>query len=118
MATRKKEEQTAAAVQSAENDEQTVSEVQSEETEKVTQPAQKVGYYDELVPVKLFRDDNRYKDDVFVAVNGKTMLIKRGEKVMIPRKFALVLENSEEQDARATETAHSYAEKEQVINMD
>ena len=44
MATRKKEEQTAAAVQSAENDEQTVSEVQSEETEKVTQPAQKAGY--------------------------------------------------------------------------
>ena len=89
-----------------------------EQTETAVQSAEKVGYYDELVPVKLFRDDNRYKDDVFVGVNGKTMLIKRGEKVMIPRKFALVLENSEEQDARATETAHSYAEKEQVINMD
>lgn len=89
-----------------------------EQTEEVMQTEYTDAFYEELVPVKLFRDDNRYKDDVFVAVNGKTILIKRGERVMIPRKFALVLENSEEQDARATETSHSYAEKDQVINMD
>ena len=74
-------------------------------------------YYNELVQVRLFRDDNRYKDDVFVAVNGSTMMIKRGVDVMIPRKFALVLENSEKQDSKARETVRMYSENEQVIRM-
>ena len=55
-------------------------------------------YWDELVPVKLFKDNGKYKDDVFVAVNGETCAIKRGEKVMIKRKFAEVLDLSDMQD--------------------
>ena len=55
-------------------------------------------YYNELVEVKLFKDNNRYKDDVFVAVNGENCQIKRGERVMIKRKFAEVLDNSDLQD--------------------
>lgn len=55
-------------------------------------------YYNELVEVKLFKDNNKYKDDVFVAVNGENCVIKRGEKVRIKRKFAEVLENSDLQD--------------------
>lgn len=55
-------------------------------------------YYNELVEVKLFRDNNKYKDDVFVAVNGENCVIKRGEKVKIKRKFAEVLSNSDLQD--------------------
>ncbi len=55
-------------------------------------------YYNELVEVKLFKDNNKYKDDVFVAVNGENCVIKRGEKVKIKRKFAEVLENSDLQD--------------------
>jgi hypothetical protein len=55
-------------------------------------------YYNELVEVKLFKDNNKYKDDVFVAVNGENCVIKRGEKVLIKRKFAEVLENSDLQD--------------------
>lgn len=55
-------------------------------------------YYNELVKVKLFRDNNKYKDDVFVAVNGENCVIKRGQEVQIKRKFAEVLDNSDLQD--------------------
>lgn len=53
---------------------------------------------EELVEVTLFKDNKDYKDDVFVAVNGKSMAIKRGETVKIPKKFAEVLKNSMKQD--------------------
>ena len=60
--------------------------------------AERDAYWNELVPVKLFKDNNKYKDDVFVAVNGENCVIKRGEKVMVKRKFAEVLELSDKQD--------------------
>ena len=50
--------------------------------------------------VHLFRDSGRYKDDVFVAVNGHSVLIKRGETVRVRRMFAEVLERSMKQDAQ------------------
>lgn len=55
-------------------------------------------YWDELVEVRLFKDNNKYADDVFVSVNGKTIQLKRGERVKIPRKFAAVLDASDLQD--------------------
>ena len=39
--------------------------------------------------------------DVFVCVNGKSLLIKRGERVEIPKAFAMVLENAAEQNDAA-----------------
>ena len=60
-------------------------------------------YLNELVAVKLFRDNDRYKDDVYVAVNGHNCVIKRGEWVKIKRKFALVLDQSEIQDMQTAE---------------
>ena len=60
-------------------------------------------YLNEYVAVKLFRDNDRYKDDVYVAVNGQNCLIKRGEWVKIKRKFALVLDQSEIQDIQTAE---------------
>lgn len=56
---------------------------------------------EELVEIELFKDNKDYKDDVFVCVNGKNRVIKRGEKVKIPKAYAEVLENSKAQD-RAT----------------
>ena len=53
---------------------------------------------EELVPIRLFKDNERYKDDVFVAVNGERVQIRRGETVRIKRKFAQVLEQSMRQD--------------------
>ena len=56
----------------------------------------------EFVKKTLFKDGRDYKDDVFVAVNGKSVVIKRGEEVKIEKKYAEVLDNSEAQD-RATQ---------------
>ena len=60
-------------------------------------------YLEEYVAVKLFRDNDRYKDDVYVAVNGHNCVIRRGEWVRIKRKFALVLDQSEIQDMQTAE---------------
>ena len=56
---------------------------------------------EERVKIQLFKDGERYKDDVFVAVNGKAYVIKRGQPVMVPKAVAEVLEHSARQD-RAT----------------
>ena len=55
-------------------------------------------YWNELVEVKLFKDNNKYKDDKFVSVNGENCVIKRGERVKVKRKFADVLDKSDIQD--------------------
>ena len=67
-------------------------------------------YLNEYVAVKLFRDNDRYKDDVYVAVNGHNCVIRRGEWVKVKRKFALVLDQSEIQDMQTSE----YLEAEQA----
>lgn len=63
--------------------------------EQSAAPVQAEGH---MVPVYLFKDNGKYKDDVFVAVNGKSYQIKRGEKVMVPDFVAEVLEQSMSQD--------------------
>ena len=68
----------------------------TEEQKKANE--ERKAYWDELVEVKLFKDNNKYKDDVFVSVNGENCVIKRGIKVMIKRKFADVLDKSDMQD--------------------
>ena len=67
------------------------------ETKKEKEIIKDEKYYNELVTVTLFQDGDKYKDDVFVAVNGVGMLVPRGKEVQIPRKFAIALENSQKQ---------------------
>lgn len=67
------------------------------EEQKKAQEERKA-YWNELVEVKLFKDNNKYKDDVFVSVNGENCAIKRGERVQVKRKFADVLDKSDMQD--------------------
>lgn len=43
------------------------------------------------------------KDDVFVGVNGKTYLIKRGEAVEVPESVAEVLQHREDMLGAAME---------------
>ncbi len=57
----------------------------------------------EKVPVELFKDNNLYKDDVYVAVNGENIKIKRGVPVEIDRMFAEVLDNSRRQDSASAD---------------
>ena len=77
---------------------------------EVLTPMDAETYLNEYVAVKLFRDNDRYKDDVYVAVNGQNCVIKRGEWVKIKRKFAMVLDQSEIQDMQTAE----YLEAEQA----
>lgn len=67
---------------------------------KKAQKSKQEDYLNEYVSIKLFRDNDKYKDDVYVAVNGKNCVIKRGEWVKVRRKFALVLDQSEIQDLK------------------
>ena len=53
---------------------------------------------EEYVEIKLFKDNGKYKDDVYVSVNGENCVIKRGVRTKIKKKFALVLEQSDMQD--------------------
>ena len=64
--------------------------------------AKRKEYWNELVPVELFKDNHKYKDDVYVSVNGENCVIKRGEPVMIKRKFDNVLANSKLQDYKTS----------------
>ena len=61
----------------------------------------------EMVEIKLFKDGKTYKDDVFVAVNGKNYLVQRGVKVAVPRCVAEVIERSERQRDKADELIQS-----------
>ncbi len=84
--------------------------VEQEKTE-AEKEAEERAWLEEKVPVRLFKDNDRYKDDVYVCVNGERLLIKRGENVEIPRKFAIVLEQSAQQD---TATANLIEEKSSI----
>jgi hypothetical protein len=71
-----------------------------------------------MVKVKLFKDNRRYKGDVFVSVNGRNYQIQRGVEVEVPAEVAEVLEHSQRQDdlaatkiAEAEEAVASSAEK-------
>lgn len=60
-----------------------------------------------LVEVELFKDNKDYKDDVFVCVNGKDIVIKRGEKVMVDKKYKEVIDASKAQDQKTAELIES-----------
>ncbi len=64
------------------------------------------------VRIKLFKDNDRYKSDVFVSVNGRNYQIKRGVEMEVPAEVAEVLEHSQTQDeitARRIEQASERA---------
>ena len=69
----------------------------------------------ELVPFFAFRDNDNYKDGIFVGWNGKGYQIQRGKQVMIPRGVYNILIRSMRQDERTSEMmasqARQYAEK-------
>ena len=52
------------------------------------------------VRIKLFKDNSRYKEDLFVCVNGVNYKIRRGVEVEVPPEVTEVLEHSQMQDER------------------
>lgn len=55
------------------------------------------------VKIKLFKDNGRYSGDVFVGVNGRNYLLKRGVELEVPPEVAEVLAHSELQDSLTAE---------------
>lgn len=70
----------------------------------MSQTKKPVSFADELVEVELFKDNDKYKNDVFVCVNGDHIQVRRGERVKIKRKFAEVLSIAEQQRKAADRT--------------
>lgn len=54
--------------------------------------------WQDTVSVRLFADAGKYRDDLFVSVNGRRYVIKRGCEVQVPRCVADVIYASEAQD--------------------
>ena len=71
---------------------------QTNDAERSAEREAEIARGEELVEVKLFKDNDKYKEPVFVGVNGETVAIERGVRVKIKRKFAEVLDNSDKQD--------------------
>lgn len=76
----------------------------SEQAEMDEAYAAEVARMNELIPVFVFKDKDKYKDDLIVSVNGKAWQIQRGVEVMVPRFVAEVIRNSQAQDAATEET--------------
>ncbi len=55
---------------------------------------------DDYVEIRLFKDGDRYRDDVLVGINGYMCRIKRGVPVKIKRCFAKLIAQSEESIAQ------------------
>lgn len=90
------------AALSGEQDEKT--RAQNEQSEKFKSfLREQEAWLNEYVEVRLFKDNEKYKDDVYVAINGKNCVIRRGVWTRIRRKFALLLDQSEIQDLRTAE---------------
>lgn len=51
-----------------------------------------------MVQIKLFRDNNRYKDPLYVSVNDYSALIQRGVTVQVPYYVAKHIQEVNEQD--------------------
>lgn len=73
--------------------------------------AEEIARNEEYVEVDLFRDNAKYKDDVYVAVGNENCVIKRGMKVRVKRKFALAIEESLREDFRVAEVIRRETER-------
>lgn len=56
---------------------------------------------DEMVTIQLFKDGDKYKDDVQIGVNGKLYTIMRGVPVTVPKYVAKIVEDGMRQDVYA-----------------
>lgn len=65
---------------------------------------------EKMVKIRLFKDSNKYKNDLFVGVNGRTFLIKRGVEVEVPESVARVIEDAQAQEIEAMRVMEELAE--------
>ncbi len=107
--------ETAEQVQATETAEQ----VQAPETENAAKDTQKIKPGDELVEYTAPLMPGETKRDIFVAVNGESIRIKRGETVKIKRKFLNALNDASKQQYAAYQSSMKAQEqgKKPLANM-
>lgn len=71
----------------------------------------KEGLSGKTTTVNLFYDGDRYKDPLFVGINGMTWLVKRGEPVEVPIEVAAVINESLVQDGKTAQLIRDLAGK-------
>lgn len=74
----------------------------TEAAEAAVAEEKKIPWDEQKVRIRLFKDNERYKDDVTVVHNGKAWRIKRGVDVDVPMYIALIIEQSLNQDERTS----------------
>ena len=62
--------------------------------------------------IRLYKDNDKYKDDVQVIVNGTVYIVKRGIDVEVPDFVAEVLDNAQQQSQYAIEVSDSTGKRE------
>lgn len=100
------EERANAVIEKAEKAAEEIVKKATKATDKTSTDEENKKINDELeeyTVVQLFKGDGKYADDVFLAVNGENCVVKRGYPVKIKKKFALILEQSYQQDIMANE---------------
>lgn len=69
------------------------------------------GLSGETRKITLFYDGNKYKDPVFVGINGMTWLVKRGEEVEVPVEVYQVLVQQMEQDNKTAQMISQFSKE-------
>lgn len=64
------------------------------------------------VKIRLYKDNDKYRDDVSVIVNGEVYIVKRGIEVEVPDFVAEVLENAQKQNQYAITVSEAVGKKE------
>lgn len=72
----------------------------TEAAEAAVAEEKKIPWDEQKVRIRLFKDNERYKDDVTVVHNGRAWRIQRGVDVEVPMYIALIIEQSLNQDER------------------
>lgn len=62
----------------------------------------------------LFKDNDKYRDDLFVCVNGRSYLIQRGVEVEVPWFVAEVIKNAMKAESEAMERLKNVIEEYQA----
>lgn len=81
-----------------------------EEEIKVEKPSSKDDFLEEMVTVTFMKDNERYKEDIIVGINGYNYRIKRGVPVTIPRFVFGVISDSDRQSMVASNLSQSLAD--------
>ena len=71
----------------------------------------KAGLSGKTKKVYLFYDGEKYKDPLYVGINGMNWLIVRGEEVEVPVEVAEVIEHQLEQDKHTAQMMRDLSKK-------